>query len=51
MDQWVSKYNSVGDVRGKGLSIGIEYRSDKKFKTRDASAALKICKITALSMA
>ncbi|HHU5480714.1 TPA: aspartate aminotransferase family protein [Staphylococcus aureus] len=43
MDQWVSKYNSVGDVRGKGLSIGIDIVSDKKLKTRDASAALKIC--------
>lgn len=43
MDQWVSKYNSVGDVRGKGLSIGIDIVSDKNLKTRDASAALKIC--------
>ena len=41
--QWVSKYNSVGDVRGKGLSIGIDIVSDKKLKTRDGSAALKIC--------
>lgn len=43
MDQWVSKYNSVGDVRGKGLSIGIDIVSDKNLKTRDAIAALKIC--------
>ena len=32
MDQWVSKYNSVGDVRGKGLSIGIDIVSDKTSK-------------------
>ncbi|MFI3181626.1 aminotransferase class III-fold pyridoxal phosphate-dependent enzyme, partial [Staphylococcus aureus] len=30
-------------VRGKGLSIGIDIVSDKKLKTRDGSAALKIC--------
>ncbi|WP_251353087.1 aminotransferase class III-fold pyridoxal phosphate-dependent enzyme, partial [Staphylococcus aureus] len=43
MNQWVSQYNSVGDVRGKGLTIGIDIVSDKILKTRDASAALKIC--------
>ncbi|SCS38410.1 aspartate aminotransferase family protein [Staphylococcus caeli] len=43
MDQWESQYQSVGDVRGKGLSIGIDIVSDKQNKTRDADAALKIC--------
>ncbi|PTL17991.1 aspartate aminotransferase family protein [Staphylococcus gallinarum] len=43
MDQWVNQYAAVGDVRGKGLSIGIDIVSDKLNKTRDATAALKIC--------
>jgi len=43
MDQWKERFESVGDVRGKGLSIGIDIVSDKKNKTRDGEAALKIC--------
>ncbi|WP_436862075.1 aspartate aminotransferase family protein [Staphylococcus caeli] len=43
MDLWESQYDSVGDVRGKGLSIGIDIVSDKQAKTRDADGALKIC--------
>ncbi|KIX90316.1 4-aminobutyrate aminotransferase [Staphylococcus microti] len=43
MQQWLTQYECVGDVRGKGLSIGIEIVSDKKNKTKDAAAALKIC--------
>ncbi|AVQ34360.1 aspartate aminotransferase family protein [Staphylococcus muscae] len=43
MQQWLSKYQCVGDVRGEGLSIGIDIVSDKINKTKDAEAALKIC--------
>ncbi|MGJ5712614.1 aspartate aminotransferase family protein [Staphylococcus auricularis] len=43
MDQWPSQFDCVGDVRGKGLSIGIDIVSDKAKKTRDPEAALKIC--------
>ena len=34
MDQWVNDYDFVGDVRGKGLSIGIDIVSNKQVKTR-----------------
>lgn len=50
MDRWVSKYNSVGDVRGKGLSIGIDIVSDKNSKHVMPVRHLKFV-ITALSMA
>ena len=43
MDSWIELFEAVGDVRGKGLSIGIDIVSDKQNKTRDAEAALKIC--------
>lgn len=43
MDQWPAQFDCVGDVRGKGLSIGIDIVSDKAKKTRDPEAALKIC--------
>jgi len=43
MDSWIERFKAVGDVRGKGLSIGIDIVSDKENKTRDAEAALKIC--------
>lgn len=43
MDQWTKKFSSVGDVRGVGLSIGIDIVKDKAMKTRDNEAALKIC--------
>ena len=32
MNQWVKQYESVGDVRGVGLSIGIDIVSDKKIR-------------------
>ena len=44
------KYNSVGDVRGKGLSIGIDIVSDKNSKHVMPVRHLKFV-ITALSMA
>ena len=43
MDQWVNNYDFVGDVRGKGLSIGIDIVSNKQAKTRASEEALKIC--------
>lgn len=43
MNQWMTQFESVGDVRGVGLSIGIDIVSDKEIKTRDSEAALKIC--------
>lgn len=43
MDRWVTDYECIGDVRGKGLSIGIDVVSDPIQKTRDPEAALKIC--------
>ncbi len=43
MDQWVNDYDFVGDVRGKGLSIGIDIVSNKQAKTRASEEALKIC--------
>lgn len=43
MATWKERYDFVGDVRGLGLSIGIDIVSDKENKTKDAEAALKIC--------
>src|SRR5699024_562797 len=43
MDTWIERFEAVGDVRGKGLSIGIDIVADKDSKTRDAEAALKVC--------
>ncbi|MEJ7455547.1 aspartate aminotransferase family protein [Staphylococcus warneri] len=43
MDRWVTDYECIGDVRGKGLSIGIDVVSDPIQKTLDPEAALKIC--------
>lgn len=43
MDIWVTDYECIGDVRGKGLSIGIDVVSDPIQKTRDPEAALKLC--------
>lgn len=43
MKKWEEKYDFVGNVRGLGLSIGIDIVKDKKTKERDNQAALKIC--------
>lgn len=43
IDAWTEQFNTVGNVRGKGLSIGIDIVSDKINKTRASEAALKIC--------
>jgi len=37
------KYDIIGDVRGIGLSIGIELVVDKKTKEKNKTAAAKIC--------
>lgn len=37
------KYDIIGDVRGIGLSIGIELVIDKKTKEKNKTAAAKIC--------
>ena len=37
------KYNFIGDVRGKGLSIGVDLVKDRKTKERDTDATAKIC--------
>ncbi|MDT4012105.1 aspartate aminotransferase family protein [Staphylococcus simulans] len=43
MENWIDKFEFVGDVRGLGLSIGIDIVKDKQSKERDNLAALKIC--------
>lgn len=37
------KYEIIGDIRGKGLLIGIDIVKDQKLKTPDKITALKIC--------
>lgn len=37
VEKWVDRYDFVGDVRGKGLMIGIEYVSDKERHTTDGT--------------
>ena len=36
---WPERYEIVGDVRGKGLLIGIEFVKDKRLKTRNPESA------------
>lgn len=43
MMQWKAVYSFIGDVRGIGLSLGIDIVSDKKSKTKDGQGALRIC--------
>ena len=43
MAKWETQYDFIGDIRGKGLSIGIDIVSNRQAKTRDNDAALKIC--------
>lgn len=37
------KYEVIGDVRGKGLSIGVELLKNRNTKEKDKVAAIKIC--------
>jgi 4-aminobutyrate aminotransferase len=39
LKEWVDQYEIVGDVRGKGLMIGVEIITDKKTKKQDGDAA------------
>jgi len=43
MNKWKEKYKFIGDVRGLGLSLGVDIISDPKTKTKDSDKALKIC--------
>lgn len=43
MNQWKERFDFVGDVRGLGLSLGIDIISDGENKTKDPESALKIC--------
>lgn len=38
----MNRYPIIGDVRGKGLSIGVELLADRALKTPDSEAAVKI---------
>jgi 4-aminobutyrate aminotransferase-like enzyme len=42
ISDWPDKYEIVGDVRGKGLLIGIELVTDKKSKQRNIMAAVNV---------
>jgi 4-aminobutyrate aminotransferase len=44
-NEWKEKYEIIGDVRGKGLMIGIEIVKDKKFKSFGDEEAKKITEI------
>mgnify|MGYP001764017229 CR=1 FL=1 len=42
LKEWVNDYEIVGDVRGKGLMIGVEIIKDKKSKAKDGDTAHEI---------
>ncbi len=42
MNQWKEKFSFIGDVRGMGPMLGMEFVSDLKSKTPDATLAKKL---------
>ncbi len=40
--EWKEKYEVIGDVRGRGAMIGIEFVKDKKTKERNPEVVKKI---------
>jgi 4-aminobutyrate aminotransferase len=40
--EWVDEYEIIGDVRGKGLMIGVEVIKDKKSRAQDGDMAHEI---------
>ncbi|MGQ9587915.1 MAG: acetyl ornithine aminotransferase family protein [Thermoplasmata archaeon] len=42
LNEWKEKYEIIGDVRGKGLMIGVEVVKDKKSKAPDGDTAHEI---------
>jgi 4-aminobutyrate aminotransferase len=42
ISQWPNKYAIVGDVRGRGLMIGVEIVKDQESKTPDAATRDRI---------
>ena len=45
LSTWTEKYACVGDVRGRGLMIGVEIVSDKQAKTPDAATRDRIVEL------
>ena len=43
MEDWRERFDCVGNVRGLGLSLGVDIVADKKAKTKDPHAALVLC--------
>jgi 4-aminobutyrate aminotransferase len=43
LDEMKRKYEIIGDIRGMGLSIGVELVKDRVSKERNSQAAAKIC--------
>lgn len=41
--EMMNKYSIIGDVRGKGLSIGVDIVKNRITKERDTTSAAKIC--------
>jgi len=44
LTEWIDDYEIVGDVRGKGLMIGVEFVKDKKSKTPHKEAQAEMTK-------
>jgi 4-aminobutyrate aminotransferase/(S)-3-amino-2-methylpropionate transaminase len=44
LEEWKKKYNIIGDVRGLGAMLLVEFVKDRKTKTPDPDLTLKIIK-------